>query len=495
MIRNLKDILNTLSLSWSVFFFIFFSSYASAFSLGNLNISSAQDAPFEARIPVQLTDAEFKSIGDIILVEASSATYQKLGINKNNQGPVFDLSWIKNQSGKPIQVLIKSEKPLTASEGVFHDLVLELKWSSGLMRRAYTVLSDSSKGMKVAPGESLSQLAQKITPEMGGASFDQTLISLYRANPQAFFAGNIHRLKSGQTLKMPSAAMTNSIPQAEAIRVIENADSSLARGELDKSTDGAYVPLAESSVEAGKKESFAPAADRLKIGSSLNDDVDQVEKAKRVEEIVAQEKMLSDAKQRIEELEKNIADLKKSLNNSKAGQANAEYDWLKSAGLALGLILLTVLVIFFLVKRSRIADQLSPSNSSLNEVRVSPPAPHSSKAKELSKGDVLKVAEPVFERDITQADLSQIADAEVPDFAKKLFQGIDLNLDSATPKSTLKVQSVAEQRVKLNLAKSYLKIDDLSTAKLILQELIALREHGSQEIIDEAHGLISRIQG
>lgn len=493
MIRNLKAILNTLSLSWGVFFLLFFSNFAYALSLGNLNISSESDAPFEARIPVQLTDAEFKSIGDIVLVEASTATYQKLGINKNPQGPVFELSWVKNQSGKPTQVLIKSEKPLTASDGVFHDLVLELKWSSGLMRRTYTVLSDSSKGVKVSVGESLSQLAQRVTPEMGGASFDQTLISLYRANPQAFFAGNIHRLKSGQTLKMPSPAMTNSIPQSEAIRVIENADQSLIRGEMGKSSDGAYVPLAEAA-EVFNKDNSAPLSDRLKIGSSLKDDAEQVEKTKRIEEIVAQEKMLSDAKQRIEELEKNIADLKKSLNGSRVGQVNSEYDWLRSTGLFAGLALLTLLAVFFLVKRGRVENNdLRVQANSLNEVKVSQPAPHFFTATEFSSMASSRNTAPSLSNDEQQSSSSEVLATEVPDFAKKLFQGIDLNLDASPPKPDIKVQSLAEQRVKLNLAKSYLKIDDVSTAKLILQELIALREQGSPEIIDEARGLISRI--
>lgn len=494
MIINWKAKLSTLSLSWGVFFLFFFSNLASALSLGNLNITSAADAPFEARIPVQLTDAEFKSIGDIVLVEASAATYQKLGINKNSQGPVFELSWVKNQSGKPAQVLIKSEKPLTATSGVFHDLVIELKWSSGLMRRAYTVLSDSSKGMKVAPGESLSQLAQRITPDMAGASFDQTLISLYRANPQAFFAGNIHRLKSGQTLKMPSAAMTNSIPQSEAIRVIENADQSLSRGELDKSSDGAYVPLAESA-ESTKKETSAPLADRLKIGSSLNDDAEQVEKTKRIEEIVAQEKMLSDAKQRIDELEKNIADLKKSLDSSKVGQAGGQYDWLKSAGIVAGLILMTLLAIFFLGKRNRVANHPNIQLNTFNDVKVSQPSPHLSPAVALSATGVVKNHAPSLSNDDHELISSEVGSTAVPDFAKKLFDGIDLNLETPAVKADVKIQSVAEQRVKLNLAKSYLKIDDISTAELILQELVALREHGASEVVDEARNLISRIQG
>lgn len=492
MIKNWKSIFNALSLSWGVLFLLFFSNGVTALSLGNLNIVSSGDVPFEARIPVQIAESEFKSLGDIELLEASTSTYQKLGVQKSERSPVFELSWIKNQFGKPTQILIKTQKPLIASSGVFHDLVIELKWSSGLIRRAYTVLSDSSKGIKVSPGETLSGLAKKINPEMDGASFDQTLISLYRVNPQAFFAGNIHRLKPGQTLNMPSSAMTNSIPQSEAIRVIENADQSLSRGELDKSSDGTYVPLNEA-ILSGTKETAPSLRDRLSVGSSVNDSAEQIEKTKRTEEIVAQEKMLADAKQRIEELEKNIADLKKSLDRSGPSVDKSSQDWLKSAGLISALVLLTLGIIFLMFKRN---NDLTASGFKSNQglIKVSQPLPHTSpvgQAFEVPKSNALDV-----ELNIASGstDDSGINPGVVPDFAKKLFSGIDLNLDTAVQKSSLKVQSLPEQRVKLNLAKSYLKIDDVSTAKLILQELISLGEQGSTDIVNEARNLIARIR-
>jgi pilus assembly protein FimV len=488
MIKNWKSIFNTLSLSWGVLFLLFFSSGASALSLGNLNIASSGDVPFEARIPVQITEAEFKSLGDIELLEASSSTYQKLGVQKNERSPAFELSWIKNQFGKPTQIQIKTQKPLIATSGVFHDLVIELKWSSGLIRRAYTVLSDSSKGIKVAPGETLTGLAKKINPEMDGASFDQTLISLYRVNPQAFFAGNIHRLKPGQTLNMPSSAMTNSIPQSEATRVIENADQSLSRGDLGKSSDGAYVPLNEAVV-GGNKENTSSLRDRLSVGSSVNDSVEQIEKTKRTEEIVAQEKLLADAKQRIEELEKNIADLKKSLDRSGSSVDKSSQDWLKSAGLISALVLLTLGIIFLMLKRNNDSTG-SGFKPNQGAIKVSQPLPHISPVGQ----DVSKPLEKNSNSSSGSADDDTIDPGVVPDFAKKLFSGIDLNLDTPVQKTLLKVQSLSEQRVKLNLAKSYLKIDDVSTAKLILQELIGQGEQGSTDIVNEARNLISRIR-
>lgn len=491
MIKNLKLFFNTLSRSWGVLILLFLSNSATALSLGNLNIASLGGAPFEARIPVQMTEIEFKSLGDIELLEASSSIYQKLGVQKNERSPAFELSWIKNQLGKPTHILIKTQKPLIVSSGVFHDLVIELKWSSGLIRRAYTVLSDSSKGIKVAPGETLSGLAKKINPEMDGASFDQTLISLYRVNPQAFFAGNIHRLKPGQTLNMPSSAMTNSIPQSEALRVVENADQSLSRGELDKSSDGAYVPLNEASVGGGV-ESSSSLRDRLSVGSSVNDSTEQIEKTKRIEELVAQEKMLADAKQRIEELEKNITDLKKSLDRSGSSVDQTGKDWLKSFGLISALVLLTLGIIFFMLKRNGESSSFG-LKSNHRMIKVSQPLPHISP---IGKGssEVSRSLDDDLNNPLGSADHRSIDPVVVPDFAKKLFAGIDLNLDTPVQKSLLKVQSLPEQRVKLNLAKSYLKIDDVSTAKLILQELINLDEQGSTEVLNEARNLMARIR-
>jgi DivIVA domain-containing protein len=72
------------------------------------------------------------------------------------------------------------------------------------------------------------------------------------------------------------------------------------------------------------------------------------EAKRRMEELLVQEKALSEAKQRIVELEKNIADLKKLMQNQGAGQANTEtFDWRNQTGpLAIAVfVLLAILVL------------------------------------------------------------------------------------------------------------------------------------------------------
>lgn len=71
-----------------------------------------------------------------------------------------------------------------------------------------------------------------------------------------------------------------------------------------------------------------------------------------------------------------------------------------------------------------------------------------------------------------------------------MFAGIDLNLDSP-PKQIInkKLSSPSELRVKLNLAKSYLKIDDLVMAKIILDEIISNDSDFSSEMAREARQL------
>jgi len=476
----LKYVRNTLRFSWGVLFCLAFNHAAYALSLGNLSVLSNADSPFEAKISFQITESEFKTLWPIELSEAQVHVYQKLGINKASGSPELSLSWIKNSAGKPTHILVQSAKPLSSKDGLFQDLVIELKWSSGLIRRVYTILTDQAKEIKVNPGENLSQLTNRLLPEMGGANFDQTLISLYRVNPNAFFAGNIHRLKVGQTLRIPSAAMANSISPSEANRVIENADRSFNQGELDLSTDGAYVPLNEALNSVTKSSEQTQSRDQLKLSSGVADSDDQVEKTKRIEELVAQEKMLADAKKRIEELEKNIADLKKTLQNSSPSASSNSISW-NSVVFILGFIVLTIIILFLLVRKSK-----QETSFDTNSISVS-------KKIDKQRSEIqVDTQSPSISPSLSAVDSSIQA---MPEFAKKLFEGLDLNLDASPlqQKSLGNSISPAEQRVKLNLAKSYLKINDVSTAKLILQEIARLEDRGESEFVHQARQLLSEL--
>ena len=467
-----------------------------ALNLGNLNITSPSGQPFKANITVQMTDAEFKSLGGLSVNEGDVATYQKLGIKLNSNRSPFELKLLKNEFGKPIQIEVKSSSNLDLSQQVFNDLLVELKWSSGLIRRIYTVLDDNSKNIQIAEGENLGQLTAKLKPEMGGASFDQTMIALYRANPQAFASGNINRLKINETLHMPSPDMAKSIPVSESKSLVRAAYKDYVSGNLDHSTDAIAVTVDEALGNISSSKEIEEQ-DRLKVGSSVGD-AGQAEKAKQIEELVAQEKQLADAKLKIAELEKNITQLKHLVNKNSPEASLMDpqvKDLLLKIGLPLGFIFLTGLIFFGLFRKNHKLADVNSGEIFIKEANNLILADDDS-ANEWDEEELGPLKAP------SSANI-------VPQNAKSLFARIDLNLDSPiqTPfsknvntgfDSLLKaspklIPSLSEQRVKLNLAKSYLKIEDLVTAKYVLLELVAIGESAEPEILQEAKTLLARV--
>ena len=121
---------------------------------------------------------------------------------------------------------------------------------------------------------------------------------------------------------------------------------------------------------------------------------------------------------------------------------------------------------------------------------------------------------------------------EVPKHVKELFSSIDLNLPSNPVKQEVKTSSVIEnqpaenttspsgysldlgvsanpsssssevpkpllnsdeQKVRLNLARSYIKIKDFETARILLSDLVELGENADQEILTQASELLVEI--
>jgi pilus assembly protein FimV len=85
----------------------------------------------------------------------------------------------------------------------------------------------------------------------------------------------------------------------------------------------------------------------------------------------------------------------------------------------------------------------------------------------------------------------------MPDRAKALFAGIDLDL---TPVKKTTQTPVAEinplantLRVKLNLARAYITIEDFSAAKKSLQEIVHIAGSMDPAITQEAQSLLAEL--
>ena len=66
------------------------------------------------------------------------------------------------------------------------------------------------------------------------------------------------------------------------------------------------------------------------------------------------------------------------------------------------------------------------------------------------------------------------------------------SLDSQL-RTSKSIPSRNDQQLRLNLAKSYIKIMDYATAKIILQELTSLDSDGASDILQEAKQLLLEI--
>jgi pilus assembly protein FimV len=439
-----------------------FSLNSWSLNLGNIQLLSQGASEFKAKIAILGSSKELQQLKGFKVQFPSSEVYQQFGLPlpKDESNP-FLLSIEKAEDGTPIAILITS-KTVIPEDTLFKDLVLELSWSGGKLIRIYTILNPRRDTFLVNEGDNLSKITQSLLPELPQASFEQALLAIFRLNPNAFIAGNIHRLKLGAQLNIPTTAMVESIPKEEAKQFSYEAQSNFQNKLFSQSSEITFDSKEHSTH------------DQLLLSSSEGASEKRILETKLEEELVAQKKILEQAQARIVEIQKNISDLNQHASvegkSELSSHSFGKFEYLKDFLFFLGL---TAIFIYG------------------NLVRKSP----------LFAPLILKKEEEIH---------------EVPEFAKNIFATLDLNLDTPPPpnqvnsivdnalskqqepieKNTVsdkKIPSIPNQKLRLNLAKSYIQINDYPTAKIILQELVQLGADGQEEIVLEAQKYLVQI--
>ena len=421
---------------------IVWSAASSAFSLGTPRVLSQPGQPIWAEIPLRTSAADQEQLSNLQVSNASKATYERLGISS----AIVELEpqlRIKRQDGNRSVIVLETVKPIASArlnQDPFVDLIVTLQWPSGQLTKNYTLLLGDPSQVTVRPGQTLSEIAAQMAPLLDGATLDQTIMALYKANPDAFAGGSIHRLPAGAELVKPSQSLMQSITPAQASQFVEKANQTWA-----DSHSGSSKAVGTISTDPVKSAiDPAVAKDRLTIGPGADANSDQ---RRYTEEIVAQEKMLEQTRTRIVELEKNIADLQKLLDAGKAqsksgvgAKSDVAQNSYAPAFLALSVIAFTGLLLWFMARHARQSERSAPMPAG-------------------------KPASAPLQDDISPASPSQ----GMPERTKNLFAGIDLNL---TPvKSDFAIRNDA-LRVKLNLAKAYMTIEDFAAATRSLDDII-----------------------
>lgn len=180
----------------------------------------------------------------------------------------------------------------------------------------------------VQRNQNLSGIVQRYP--VADATYYQELVALWQANPSAFIENNMNLVREGERLTIPSAAAVRAVDPAQAQRLYnEHLEAhALYRSRMAGSVVGGRAvaggPTASGEVGAGSAPVIAgvqTAQDRLRLSSGQGDGSTGAGSAstaagdQRSSEALA----LKDANDRVNQLQRNVDDLKSAANATAGG--------------------------------------------------------------------------------------------------------------------------------------------------------------------------------
>lgn len=336
--------------------------------LGTLSVFSGIGQQLNAEVALNATPAE---LGSMSAKLASPEAFKEAGIEYLPFLSELQVKIDQSAAGQPV-LKLTTARPVT--EPFLHFLV-ELSWGSGRVVREYTFLLDPPEMLQVTkpasvvapaapkieplptpaatapttptpavarpvpsagggeyrvkPGDTLSKIARETRPE--SVTLDQMLVALFDYNPEAFAGGNMNRLRAGKILRIPAAEEAAKVDPAAARKLVINQTNEFAayRRRLASAVAAAPVePAAPQQQAAGtikpQVEDKTPppeAKDKLEVSRTEPAKTKSVAGGSSLEEdLIARDKALREASERIAQLEKNIENLKKLVEiKSQAG--------------------------------------------------------------------------------------------------------------------------------------------------------------------------------
>jgi pilus assembly protein FimV len=187
--------------------------------------------------------------------------------------------------------------------------------------------------VQVKAGDTLSKIARENKSE--SVSLDQMLVALFNSNRDAFDGNNMNRLRAGKILRIPDATEASQVDAGDARKLIvsQAADFNAYRRRLAAAAQAA--PAAESAPQQEAVGKIKPQIEEKAPPAPLKDklEVSRTEAAKTgaaagkgslEEDLIARDKALREAADRIAELEKNLDNLKKLVELKSQAGAQAQ---------------------------------------------------------------------------------------------------------------------------------------------------------------------------
>ena len=294
------------------------SGMAHALGLGEISLQSALNQPLNADI--DLLEVRDLDKTEIIPRLASAEDFSKAGIERSYFLSNLRFTPVIMPNGKSM-IQVTSAKPVREP---YLNFLVEVIWPSGRVLREYTLLLDppmySPETAAVAPrlpvaapapssvsrsqtqpidgpfkvgslpgskysesaastasrtvaakpatlegqyktgkNDTLWDIAQRVK---GSGSLNQTMLAIQDLNPDAFQAGNINRMKSGQVLRLPDAAQINTRSRTEAASAVAEQNTAWREGR-------SLPPVTERQLDATKRNEAGAAPAEVETKDSL----------------------------------------------------------------------------------------------------------------------------------------------------------------------------------------------------------------------------------
>ncbi|MBY8084660.1 AAA family ATPase [Vibrio fluvialis] len=253
--------------------------------------------------------------------------------------------------------------------------------------------------------DTLWSIATRLKPS-AAVTVQQTLLAIYRLNPQAFENQNIHSLIPGSTLRVPSLAQVSSATTQEAINIMAAHQARLNQGEVKPAIQPAPIAKPQPVVEAKTQQATAKVAETVTAPATVDTvkpEVEKVEKqiaASDTELVALEEKnhklrlMVAQMQSEVDNLKQELGDenrirseVEKLLQEERVKRDEAQklapsaLDQLLSNGWMVGLLalipglLIGLLVLMLLSRRSKSSSTeptLQPAQTATPEAAVAP---------------------------------------------------------------------------------------------------------------------------
>ncbi len=300
-----------------------FVNLAQALGLGDITIKSSLNEPLNAEI--RLLQAGGLSQSEILVSMASPEAFEQVGVER-----IYFLNEIRFTVDMRRQVIkVTSQQPVKEP---YLNFLVEVQWPSGRLVREYTTLLDipafttkrqptieapqtntarsTPRTTNRAPvnrtpvdsytvrsGDTLWEIAERVRPS-NDVTVYQTMMGLFRANPEAFVGGNINNLRKGQELKVPKVDEIKEVSHQEAKA---QAAQQHKEWRQQSSQPGAVQATKRETAEAPPKSSEPSGSVRVAGSDSSSGDAQAL--AESQEENTRLERENEELKERLAALE------------------------------------------------------------------------------------------------------------------------------------------------------------------------------------------------